>query len=178
MMKRMLCSLIIVVFSLGAFASDSESISIKLKPFARWKEHQVVDAQNKVVRLSNLLLLLKSERYLPENILPQVAKENKQEINIPENQQQELVKITEAQLSKAIASLEFVKELTLKDYISVYLQQYKNEPQALEALATEMNKQEIAQILLSLINTQKVGIATPAPLQETAQTEKRVPSKL
>ncbi len=154
------------IFILGATASaDSIQALGRAKPFVRWKEEQVIGAKNKVVRLSNLLLLLKSEKYEPENSIPQVAQENKQDISIPETQQMELIAQTENQLSEAIASLEVVKDLTLKDYFSVYLQQFKNEPQALEALAAEMDKAEIAEILRSLIAMQQAPISTSSYLR-------------
>jgi hypothetical protein len=165
-----------------------ENSNQKAKPFSRWKNELVVEAQNKVVRLSNLMLLIKTERHSIENSLPLVAKENKQDISIPENQQEELITQAESQLKEAVAALEFAKELTLKDYFSVYLQQFKDDPSTLETLATEMDKKEIAEILMSLIHLQNSGPVTTSlirvpgldkPVENTLIGNKsRSPSKL
>lgn len=126
----------------------------KAKPYSRWKEEQIISAQNKVVRLSNLLLLLKSEKFDISQTIPEVAQESKQEIQIPESQQLELIAQAESDLSEAVAALEVVRDLTMKDYFTVYLQQFKNDPSAIQQLATEMDKTEIAEILMSLVRMQ------------------------
>lgn len=158
-MKTPMSCLLVLFLALSTWAQEAPQSS-KPVSFNKWKQLQVVEAQNKVVRLSNLLLLLKSEKYAPENILPQVAKESKQDVFIPEQQQEELVNQTEGQLKTAVASLDFAKELTLNDYFSVYLRQFKNNSEALESLAVDMDKSEIAEILRSLINTNTTSVNT------------------
>ncbi|MCB0389909.1 MAG: hypothetical protein KDD58_01405 [Bdellovibrionales bacterium] len=166
--------------------TDAEVTVSKALSFNKWKNMQVIEAQNKVVRLSNLLLLLKSEKYTPENTLPQVAIENKQELSIPESQQIELINQTEVQLNAAVASLEFVKELTLKDYFSVYLRKFKNDNQALENFAIEIEKAEVVELLTTLINlnasdikleNQSVDVVSTTSKSES-EVLKRSPSKL
>ncbi|MCB0357256.1 MAG: hypothetical protein KDD40_09630 [Bdellovibrionales bacterium] len=187
-MKRML---MLVIFLSFTFQGMAEEVPLEAKAvsFNKWKQLQVVEAQNKVVRLSNLLLLLKSEKYTLENSLPQVANESKQDIQIPEKQQQELIGQTEGQLKTAVASLDFAKELTLNDYFSVYLRQFKDNKSALEALAQDMDKSEIAEVLSSLISVNSspvsvdveenkhINVVSKQPTHEK-DAEKRSPSKL
>ena len=185
-MKVVVSCLLLISLGVASWAEEASTSSPKAVSFQKWKKLQVVEAQNKVVRLSNLLLLLKSEKYMPENVLPQVAKESKQDIHLPEKQQQELVNQTETELKTAIASLEFAKELTLKDYFSVYLRQFKDNNEALEALAADMNKSEIAEILSSLISinsnntnleNNSLGVVSRSPKSDKSLL-KRSPSKL
>lgn len=168
-MKRIIVCAVIFLGSLSSWSQD-ESVSTKPLSFSKWKQLQEIEAQNKVVRLSNLLLLLKSEKYSPENVLPQIAKESQQEVYIPEQQQQELISQTEAQLKTAVASLDFAKELTLNDYFSVYLRQYKNNPEALTSLVSVMNPSEMVEIIKNMI----VINTTPANLN----LEDKIPVEL
>lgn len=189
-MKNVFVIAIILIFTQMSAQASLVLMSNKAKPYSRWKEEQIVSSQNKVVRLSNLLLLLKSEKFDISQTIPEVAQESKQDIQIPESQQLELIAQAEADLSEAVAALEVVKELTMKDYFTVYLQQFKNDPTAIQQLATEMDKTEIAEILMSLVKMQlqlgtteefvrNPGIGSGVVKVDLKNSEvQRVPSKL
>ena len=130
--------------------------------FAKWKEMQVNDAQNGVVRLSNSLLLLKTERYDPSRILPEVATDIKEEESSSE-MREDLIQKTEQQLKMALERLEFTKELGFKDYFSVYLERFKSSDEALTRVAQQLSSSEVVDLLKVILNASEVTPPTLTP---------------
>lgn len=175
-------SLILVFISfvsLSAFAGTSTDTPTADAPktFVQWKELKVNAAQNRVVRLSNALLLLKTERYSPRKVLPEVAAESKGEST--EAQQLKMIEKTEKQLSSSIERLEFTRDLSIHDYFSVYLKKYSGDKSALEKVALSLSPAETSVLLQTLIDSKpknpEVGINQP--LVEAALATKSPKSK-
>lgn len=171
-MKRNLSLYIVILIllscGLSALAEESEKAPLA---FSRWKEKQILEARNSVVRLSNKIRLLKSGQYSSEErVEEQLVVEGKvtdgeaqqqvlevvEEVSSskakeePQTSQLDLKPVideTQKSLERAVQSLQFCKELSVEDYFAVYLNQFKDNPQALMAVAKQMKPDEVSELL-------------------------------
>lgn len=127
--------------------------------FQRWKDQQVVEARNHVVRLTNRMHLLKTGRYkVDKETLPLLDEQDEKlykELKVlGEDQNAEragaeklLLKSVEARMKMAIENLQIAKDLTIDDYIAVYLSAYSENTEALSRLVERLSKDEILNLL-------------------------------
>ncbi len=96
-----------------------------IMPFKAWKEQQLVEARNQVVRLNNKIALEKE-------VDPKI----------------------ELEVQRANETFQSAKELSLAEYSAAYLAKFRNQPQALSALVKRLSKQETSELLYVLLNPQ------------------------
>lgn len=129
-------------FSIGAtYGSPTKPAqstqSIKILSFTQWKDQQVLDSENRVARLNNRLMTLKSDA-----------------------QQAKALRSTEVELKSAIQSLEVAREFTIEHYAASYVSQFTSSKEALQNLAQVLTPAEIAELLYFL--AQAKVVSTPA----------------
>lgn len=98
-------------------------------PFKVWKERQVIEAQNRVARLANAIVLLE-QKPNPKTL----------------SQAKELKQVAE-QLQIAENSVQITRELGLADYFAVYLNHFRKNPKALREVSEVMTAEEIYELL-------------------------------
>lgn len=151
-LKAVWVHILVIGFGCLAHAADEPM------PFKVWKDQQIIDAQNRLARISNRVLFVKSNQVKPD----QIAKEIEAEQNAsdksgfdPKRMQkfgpQQLMEVLERDRDQAAKSVEFSKALTLEDYWLVYLAQFQDNPEALSAVASRMSKDEVAQLLKAVL---------------------------
>lgn len=140
---RQLLLLLSVIFTLSSFAQGSAPF---VMTFKEWRDAQVLEAQNNVVRLSNKIQLLKTGRYKSED-------PNKDKLVD-----------SEKELRRALEGLQYAKDLTIDEYTSVYLSQFKNQSDLISGLTLRMSKEEMAEILKSMLQVSKETEASSSEL--------------
>ena len=145
-MKLLKFILILNLLVINTWAS--ETVEEGPLSFKQWKQTQVTESKNRVVRLSNTLLILKSNKYQLTNTMPEVAEASKGEVSSDKNKKnQRLIKQKTRDLEMALARLEVVKELNINDYFAVYLSHFRDTPDAIQQVAANMTKEEVADLI-------------------------------
>ncbi|OFZ19459.1 MAG: hypothetical protein A2Z20_05380 [Bdellovibrionales bacterium RBG_16_40_8] len=102
----------------------------KILSLTQWRNHQIVNAQNSAVRLSNRIAIIKATS----------GKLN--EINHLESEKR-----------LAAQSIELIKQLTIEDYFNVYLVHFAESDAILSEAARTMSKSEMARLLKALLKS-------------------------
>ncbi len=136
-------------------------------PFSAWKERQIVEAKNQVVRLSNRIHLLKTGRYRAEAIVsrPQQPlmgaegekeyqslkdfKNNRVDTETLKKAEERVLKKAQERMKVALGNLQYAKELNIDDYLAVYLSRFKNDDEALQHVVGRLSQEELVDILKS-----------------------------
>ena len=142
-MSQKILFLIALIFSPVAFAQEP---LISVFTFQNWKEQQILDAQNQALRVSARIGHLKSSKGTASKDstpLPANSKFKKSEIDS--------VAAAERDLRRAQESLKAANDLNIEDYVTVYLPTLREDPEALQALAQKMSKEELAEIFKVLL---------------------------
>lgn len=100
-----------------------------------WKEQQIVEAKNNVVRMANKITLARAGK-LPEKELQAL-----QPIERMDNE-----------LRVAQENLQIAQELSVEDYFVVYLSRFKSRPDAIQSVASRMSKDEVAELIRAMLN--------------------------
>lgn len=121
--------------------------------FTAWKEQQILHAQNKVLRLSAKLYEINHGRTpkTDEAATHEVEKlkiSSSEKITKTEESPRQQV---ERQLKGAEENLEIAKELSLDDYISVYLPKIAKNPELFQRLKDQLSRQELSQLLSAMV---------------------------
>lgn len=134
-------------------------------PFSMWKEHQIVEAKNQVVRLSNRIHLLKTGRYKVEDIVsesqqPLMEVEDEQEYESLKDfrgskidaetlkmAEEKVLKKAQERMKVALGNLQYAKELSIEDYLAVYLSRFKDDEEALKKVIGKLSQEELVEIL-------------------------------
>lgn len=150
------------VDGLGATPSSNEPL-----PFTMWKEHQIVEAKNQVVRLSNRIHLLKTGRYKVEAIVSESKqplmddegekeyqslkdfKGSKVDEETLKQAEEKVLKKVQERMKIALGNLQYAKELNIDDYLAVYLSRFKDDDQALKKVIGKLSSEELVEILKS-----------------------------
>lgn len=144
-------------------SQGSEAIPMS---FTVWKDQQILESQNLVVRLSNRIQLVKTGRYKGQdsNLDAQLDQADiygdRQTASTTSSEgqsdsQQELLQKSERQLQQALENLQYAKELSLEDYLAVYLVKFKDNSEALSQLAGQLSQEEVSMVLQSLLRGQE-----------------------
>lgn len=142
-MFRTLNLILAALFSVSVFAQEP---SVPVFTFQNWKEQQILDAQNQTLRISARIAQLKSGKGSSAKDsapLPANSKIKKSE--------SDTVAGAEKDLRRSQESLKAAGDLTVEDYVTVYLPSLRDSPEALHALAQKMTKEELAEIFKLLI---------------------------
>lgn len=128
MFKQSLLALVTAIFLISGFAmAQADAPKIKILSFAQWKDLQVLEAQNRVVRLNNKLTLQKAD--------PKQA-----------------VRPLEVEIKGAIQALEVAREFTIEHYIASYVAQLTSSKEDLKSLAQVLTPAEMAELIYVLAN--------------------------
>jgi hypothetical protein len=146
-MLQKISFLIALIFSTIALAQEPQ---ISVFNFQTWKEQQILDAQNQTLRVSARISHLKSGK----------ASTGKESTSIPANSKfkksdGDSLSAAERDLRRAQESLKASIELNIEDYIMVYLPTLRENPEALQALAQKMSKEELAEIFKLLLSKER-----------------------
>lgn len=142
---------LLLVVSIICCCTLQANEKIQVLSFKKWKQNQIIDAQNKVVRLSNKMHLLKTQHFQLND--EQMAEMNKLDIEKQQNR-----------LNLAIDNLQFSKDLTLDDYYAIYLSQYTNNSTALSEYLKSASNEEMVKVLQAYL--QKQSLSSPQNLSQ------------
>lgn len=110
--------------------------------FQAWKEQQVLEAQNQVLRISARMSHLKSGK--------KSTAAGGDTAGLPSSRvkkaETDTVASAERELRRAQESLQTANTLTMDEYISVYLPTLQANPDAIQALSQKLSKDELAEI--------------------------------
>ena len=123
-----------------AFAQEPQVTAFS---FQDWKEQQVLEAQNQMLRTSSRINGLKAAK--------SGKTDNKESAVLPNSRIKKApitdsVAEAEKELKRAQESLEAANGLQLDDYINVYLPTLQEQPEALNRLADKLTKEELSEI--------------------------------
>ena len=112
--------------------------------FEEWKQQQVLEAQNQMLRISSHISQLKTGK-------PGTAGKDSSPANLPNSRikkstDSDTIASSERDLKRAQESLETANGLQVDDYISIYLPTLQDQPEALNKLAEKLSKEELAEI--------------------------------
>jgi hypothetical protein len=132
-----------LMFTLTAYAQDPVPGVLN---FQAWKEQQVLEAQNQTLRISARISQLKGAK--PS------AKDSK-DIALPNGKvkksEVDTVSGAERDLKRSQESLQMANNLTLEDYVTIYLPTLQGQPEALQSLSQKLSKEELAEIFKVLV---------------------------
>lgn len=148
-------SLVIFIISLGAQWTLGASVQLGPEPhvltFKRWKELQVNQAANRVVRIQNELTMAQKNH----------AKHS------------ELVKL-KAQQKNSQEIFEITKDFGIEDYFAVYLSQLGGSKSVLEEAAKGLSDEEVAELMRVFIESQNRSLKTSGSWPRPGATSRRL----
>ncbi len=133
-MKSLSIILCVFLTTGTSFASTSETQPLH---FQAWKDQQITEAQNQVLRDSSRVLLIR-------NTKTQAALA----ANLPNSKVRNSDPLTSAEktLRRSQESLEAANSLSFEDYVSIYLPSLRNQMELVAKLAERLSKDELAEI--------------------------------
>lgn len=164
----MIFLLALACYAMSGFAAKKTG---DLLSFKRWKSQQVVEAKNGVVRLSNRIHLLKTGRYKlePKDLkgkgAPLLGDQGEEEYenlkgfdvkSVDEETlkaaEKKVLKNAEARMQVALGSLQYAKELSIDDYLAVYLSRFQADEKSLKRVVRKLSDADILALVKSQIN--------------------------
>jgi len=127
--------------------------------FQTWKEQQILEAQNGVLRANVKLDRAKSGRGNSGSSVSSVATEGVSSDKIKRVGDVDPVVAAEKELSRAQESLRAANDLQFKDYVEVYIPSLQDQPESLQRLAEKLSKEELAEIFKGLMQKSSPGDA-------------------
>jgi ABC-type uncharacterized transport system ATPase subunit len=103
--------------------------------FSSWKSQQITEADNRIVRLSNRLTVLRGQKDVNINDINKLEVEHRVAVN----------------------AAQVVRDLTIEDYFNVYLAQFLKEPGIMEAAAHSLTPQEVTALLKMYLSSKDPG---------------------
>jgi len=116
---------------------------IPVYSFQEWKEQQVLEAQNQMLRVSSHISQLKSGKSSAGSRDSSFALPNGR---VRKTSDSDSVANAERDLKRAQEVLETANGLQVDEYISVYLPTIQDQPEALNKLAEKLSKEQLAEI--------------------------------
>lgn len=134
--------LILLCLTMACLAFAQEPMAGK--SFQSWKDLQVLEAQNQVLRVSARISQIRAGKGANTNV--------KDLSNVPAGRVKtasdaDALSLAEKDLKRARESLEAANALELEDYVNIYLPSLEAQPEALNALLQKLTKDEMAEIL-------------------------------
>ena len=137
--------LVLCLVELPAFGQQPQIVALT---FQNWKEQQVLEAQNQMLRTSTRINQIKLGK-------PQ-GPDSKDSTNsglpsgrIKKSVEGDQLAAAEKDIKRAQESLEAANTLVFEDYINIYLPSLQDQPEAINKLADKLSKEELAQIFKS-----------------------------
>ncbi len=171
MLQRFIQTFAVLITSFATCAAFAQEPQITVLNFQNWKEQQILDAQNQTLRVSARLAQVKNGKSAAQKEsapLPAGSKFKKSE--------SDTVAGAEKDLRRAQESLKAALELAMEDYVTVYLPTLRDSPEALQALAQKLSKEELAEIFKVLIrkdappDTKRNGAALATALSTSSRS--------
>ncbi len=123
----------------GQVMAQADAPKAKILSFSQWKDQQVLEAQNRVVRLNNKLTLQKADA-------------------------KQAVRPLEVEIKGAIQALEVAREFTIEHYIASYVAQLTSSKEDLKTLAQILTPAEMAELIYVLANPKtQASVRRPTP---------------
>lgn len=119
--------------------------------YKTWKDQQIVEAKNNVVRIANKITLARAGK-LPEKELQAL-----QPLERMDNE-----------LRVAQENLQIAQELSVEDYFVVYLSRFKARPDAIQSVASRMSKDEVAELIRAMLNRGEATTTQNGTIQPTS----------
>jgi hypothetical protein len=147
-------SRICLLFAICIFTGNAVGQENSPLPFKIWKDQQITEARNQVVRISNRRTLAKASAKSSENEPDHSRTVSSEEISTQQHVQRP--SNLETDLQQANENLESAKELSFEDYVTVYLAAYKNRPEVLAGISQRLTKEEVAALLSLVLNRNRI----------------------
>lgn len=141
-------TLIVMLISWPALAAVEAPV-IQPKSFQSWKDLQVLEAQNQLLRVGAKISQIKSGRSVKADVkdlgtLPSARVKSAAD-STP-------LSLAEMDLKRARESLEAANALELSDYVNIYLPTLESQPEALQSLIHKSSKDELGEILKAILS--------------------------
>lgn len=148
--------LVLLCLTMACLAFAQEPLAGK--SFQSWKDLQVLEAQNQVLRVSARISQIRAGKGANTNV--------KDLSNIPAGRVKTAsdadgLSLAERDLKRARESLEAANALELEDYVNIYLPSLEAQPEALNALLQKLTKEELADILKVVLSKNSGLTAKP-----------------
>jgi hypothetical protein len=141
--KVLLLSLLSIFVGYHGIAQENMPL-----PFKTWKEQQITEARNVVIRITNRRTLAKASLKSADTESPKTRTVATEEIGVQQHVQRPAN--LETELQQANENLASAKELSFEDYVTVYLAAFRDRPDVLAVISQKLTKEEVA-ILLNLV---------------------------
>lgn len=141
-MKWICLTLLFCAFNAYA-VPEPTAASIQPKSFQTWKDLQVLEAQNQLLRAGARMSQARSGKGTKAAV--------KEQAPLPSSRlkaaAEDPVGSAEKEVVRAKESLEAANALDLSDYVNVYLPSLESQPDVLASLLQKLSKEELAEIL-------------------------------
>lgn len=119
------------------------------KTFQSWKDLQILEAQNQMLRIGARMTQIKAGKG--------ARAEFKEPSQLPTGRvrstnDSDPMALAERDLRRARESLETATALDLTDYVNIYLPTLESQPETLQALLQKLTKEELAEILKVMLS--------------------------
>jgi G3E family GTPase len=146
---------LVLLFGFGANAEPLK--------FKTWKEQQIVEAQNEVLRLSAKLRQIKSNAKSDK-----IAKEQRDPNELVTSHRFEKnPDVNDKDLKRAQENLEIAKDFSIEDYAEIYVSSLQQDPDQFSRLVETLSKDEMAQLMKVLVKN-KIPETNDAKHQKTS----------
>lgn len=156
MLVQKLPSLIIMSFVFAvAIIAKADTTPPSVYSFKTWKEQQVLLAQNRLLRTTAELEVLKNSGASKEPIEEEKSSSKQQALKrFHRAQEKSDLERLENEVRLAKEAVQTAAELTLDDYVTIYLPTLTQSPKALDSLVESMSREEIASLLKEILKNQ------------------------
>jgi hypothetical protein len=119
--------------------------------FQDWKEQQVLESQNQVLRTSTRISQIKTGKPAKSDSKDASTPALPPNRRVKKTSESDQLAIAEKDQKNAQESLEAARALQFDDYITIYLPTLQDQPEAVDKLAEKLSKDELAEIFKGLI---------------------------
>lgn len=146
--------------------------------FERWKQVQINEAQNQVVRISNRVRILRSDGFKLEEAkrgpAPVESSNESGGVKVDEVSNEKL-ETAEAEIKRSLENLQYSKGLQFSDYIQVYVKQFSKDNKGLKKIARSLTPSQVAELLSANIQ-ESTTLAAEQPEAVAKVEEKSDPA--
>lgn len=136
---------------LFAVAAKADPVGLDFKT---WKEQQILSAQNRLLRASAELDVLKNSGAAKEASDDKASKKQKALTRFQKSQEKSGLERLENAVQLAKEAVQNANDLNLDDYVTIYLPSLSQNPESLETLMESLSKEEISKILTEILKKQ------------------------
>lgn len=140
---------LVCLLTLGVlgFAQEPQTPALT---FQSWKEQQILEAQNQMLRISSRINQIKSAKP-GKGDAHEAALSGLPSSRVRKAPDTDPLATAEKDLKRGQESLDAANSLQLDDYISIYLPTLQDQPGALDKLAEKLSKEELAEIFKGML---------------------------